>query len=47
MRIAKLKKAKVRYIDITNEGNLRYDQLAELVNDKTRVSHNYTYVKRS
>ncbi|MEM4481867.1 MAG: cysteine desulfurase [Desulfurococcaceae archaeon] len=35
--IAQLRNAKVRYIDITDEGYLRYDQLEEVLNEKTRV----------
>jgi len=35
--IAKLKGAVVKYIDITDEGYLRYDQLEKLITEKTRV----------
>ena len=35
--IAQIKRAKVKYIDITDEGYLKYDQLAELVTGKTKV----------
>ncbi|MEM4440755.1 MAG: SufS family cysteine desulfurase [Desulfurococcaceae archaeon] len=35
--IAQLKKAKVIYVDVTSDGYLRYDQLAELVTPRTRI----------
>lgn len=35
--IAQLKKAKVKYIDITDRGYLRYDQLEEVITDKTKI----------
>lgn len=35
--IARIKKAVVKYIDITSDGYLRYDQLEELVTDKTKI----------
>lgn len=35
--IAKLKNAKVKYIDITNDGYLKYELLEEFITEKTRV----------
>jgi len=35
--LAKIKKAKVKYVDITNDGILKYDQLEELITERTRV----------
>ncbi|MEM4717425.1 MAG: cysteine desulfurase [Desulfurococcaceae archaeon] len=35
--IARLKKAVVKYVDITNEGYLRYDQFEELVTSRTKI----------
>ncbi len=35
--IAKFKNAKIKYVDITDDGLLRYDQLEEMVSEKTRV----------
>lgn len=35
--IAQLKRAKVRYVDITQDGYLRYDQFEEIVTEKTKI----------
>lgn len=35
--IAQLRKAKVKYADITNDGYLNYEQLARLITPKTRI----------
>jgi len=35
--IAQIKRAKIKYVDITDEGYLRYDQLAELITKRTRI----------
>jgi cysteine desulfurase/selenocysteine lyase len=35
--IAQLKRAKVKYIDITDNGYLRYDQLEETISERTRL----------
>ena len=35
--IARLKNAKIKYVDITDDGLLRYDQLEEIVSEKTRI----------
>jgi cysteine desulfurase/selenocysteine lyase len=35
--IAQLKRAKVKYIDIANDGYLRYDQLEEAISERTRL----------
>ena len=35
--IAQLKKIKIKYVDITNEGYLKYNHLEELITRKTRV----------
>ena len=35
--IAQLKRARVKYLDITSEGYLNYDQLGELVTRRTRI----------
>ncbi len=35
--VAKLKGAKIKYVDITDDGLLRYDQLEEMVTERTRV----------
>jgi len=35
--VAKMTGAKVRYIDITKDGKLRYDQLEEAVSERTRI----------
>jgi cysteine desulfurase/selenocysteine lyase len=35
--IASIKGAKVKYVDITNDGYLNYKQLEELINDRTKV----------
>ncbi len=35
--VAAIKKAVVKYVDITDDGYLRYDQLEEMVDEKTRV----------
>jgi cysteine desulfurase/selenocysteine lyase len=35
--VAQLKKARVKYVDITNDGYLRYDQFEEIITEKTRV----------
>ncbi len=35
--IARFKNARIKYVDITDEGLLRYDQLEEMVSEKTRV----------
>ncbi len=35
--IAKLKKARIKYVDITDEGYLRYSDFEELITEKTRV----------
>lgn len=37
LRLAELRGAKVRFVEVTNEGVLNYDQLAELVNRKTKL----------
>ncbi len=36
-RLAGMVGAKVKYVDITDEGVLRYDQLEEMINEKTKV----------
>ena len=35
--LAKIKKAKVKYVDITDDGVLKYEQLEELITERTRV----------
>ncbi|MDK6028599.1 SufS family cysteine desulfurase [Ignisphaera sp. 4213-co] len=35
--IAKIKKARIKYINVTNDGYLNYDQLDEVINEKTKV----------
>lgn len=35
--IAKLKKAKIKYVDITDRGYLKYDDFEKLITEKTRV----------
>ncbi len=35
--IAKIKKAKIKYVDITDDGVLKYEQLGELITERTRV----------
>ncbi|MEM0000669.1 MAG: cysteine desulfurase [Desulfurococcaceae archaeon] len=35
--IAQLKRAKVKYVDITQDGYLRYDQLEDLITERTRI----------
>jgi cysteine desulfurase/selenocysteine lyase len=35
--VAQLKRAKVKYIDITDNGYLRYDQLEETISERTRL----------
>ncbi len=36
-RVAKIKDVKIKYIDITDEGILRYEDLAHLINERTKV----------
>ncbi|MEM4879178.1 MAG: SufS family cysteine desulfurase [Desulfurococcaceae archaeon] len=35
--ISQLKRNRIKYVDITREGYLRYDQLSELITEKTKV----------
>ncbi|RLF19144.1 MAG: cysteine desulfurase [Thermoprotei archaeon] len=37
MRLAELKKAKLLYADIKEDGTLNYDQLLSMINEKTRI----------
>ncbi len=36
-RLAKLRGARIKYVDITDDGLLRYDMLEELISEKTKV----------